>query len=356
MSLKPFAGKKILLLRTDRLGDLILSFPVVEALKAFLPDARIDLVAHPSTAPLARLQKNITRVISFASPGPGSLMPFTGYLRKEGYDAAVHLYPRPGFALATFLACTPFRVGTAYRFYSLLYNRRRRIHRKHMTLHERDLNLLLLEALGIPFQNVSAGLSVPERAKEHIREVLSSVGIAQKAPFVVLHPGSGGSSLNWPPEHYGTLGRMLLEKNVPVVLTGSEADREPVSTTWKHTDKRAVELCGKLDLEHLAALLVEASLTISNSTGPLHLADALGGKVIGLYSPHFYSSPQRWGPYGQMEHVLVPHGKSCRRCREDRCAEFNCMASIPPEAVLQMAERLLAEEQGSTESPEYDRD
>ncbi len=341
--MKPFAGGKILLFRTDRLGDLILSFPVVEALKASLPDVRIDLIAHPSSAPLARLQRNITRVIPNVFQGPGGLMALIRHLRETDYDAAVHLFPRPGFALATFLARIPYRVGTAYRYYSLFFNRRKKIHRKHMTGHERDLNLILLQALGIPFQKVSAGLSVPEKATAHVREILTSVGVVQGEPFVVLHPGSGGSSLNWPEHHFGTLGRMLMERKVPVVLTGTEMDRQVVEKVWAFMGKQGINLSGKLGLEHLAALLLQASLTISNSTGPLHLADALGRKVIGLYSPHFYSSPRRWGPYGQMDHVFLPEGKLCRRCPEDRCRDFNCMAAIPAESVLEMAERLLAE-------------
>jgi ADP-heptose:LPS heptosyltransferase len=103
----------------------------------------------------------------------------------------------------------------------------------------------------------------------------------------------------------------------------------------------ATDLCGELDLEHLAALLSLAALVVANSTGPLHLADALGTKVIGLFSPYRSAAPYRWGPYGQPENVFVPDGLVCKRCTRDRCEMYNCLSTIQPEAVLVRALDLL---------------
>ena len=102
------------------------------------------------------------------------------------------------------------------------------------------------------------------------------------------------------------------------------------------------DLCGELDLVHLAALISEASLLVSNSTGPLHLADALGKNVIGLYSPFLFSSPARWGPYRQPENVFLPPRETCTKCTQDRCESYNCMASILPQTVLERALELLS--------------
>ena len=338
----PFNGKKIILFRTDRMGDLILSFSAVEALKAHLPEARIHIATHPSTAPLAEMQRNISRVVPCVQNGLKGLVTLIRFLRTQQYDAAVHLYPRPGLGLATFLAGIPVRVGTAYRYYSLLFNRKAKIHRKQMVMHERDLNLKLLGAMDVPFTRVPAGLCIPEAVREDIFNLLLAGGIKTVSdPFVVLHPGSGGSSLNWPEDQYGSLGNELVAMGYPVVLTGTETDHPKVSRVHAFMGERALNLCGRLDLKHLAALLDHAALTVSNSTGPLHLADALGKRVIGLYSPNFYSSPQRWGPYGQPENVFVPEGKLCYQCPRDRCREFNCMALIRPEKVLERAKELL---------------
>ncbi len=335
--------RKIILFRTDRLGDLVLSFPVVEALKTSLPKAQIDLYVHPHTAPLARLHLHVSQVIPDALQGPKSFFELVRFLKTQRYDLAVHLYPRPALALATLWARVPVRIGTLYRYYSFSFNRRIKMHRKTMTTHETDSNLRLIESFTENGGCGPTGLDIPQGALQEVRELLSAQGIQpSKQPFVVLHPGSGGSSLNWPPEYYGTLGRELLKRGVPVVLTGTENERSVINQVRKVSGEGAADLCGLLDLGRLAALISEASLLVSNSTGPLHLADALGRNVIGLYSPFLFSSPTRWGPYRQPENVFLPPRETCTRCTKDRCKAYNCMASILPQTVLERALELLS--------------
>lgn len=335
--------KKIVLFRTDRLGDLILSMPVVEALKAALPDAAIDLVVNPYTVPLARLQRHVSRVVPDVYPGLRGLGDLTRFLRYQRYDLAIHLFPVSRLALATFRAGVPVRAGTIYRPFSFLFNRRVRLHRRDAGMHERDLNLKLIEGIGVTVGPVSAGLEIPERFREEVLRLLAAKGIDPEGHgFVVLHPGSGDSSLNWPAEHFGKLGKGIVERGIPVVLTGSDRDRPVVDRVKASMGEGASDLCGQLDLEQLAALLRAASLVVSNSTGPLHLADALGTRVIGLYSPYRSAAPHRWGPYGQPENVFLPEGVTCRRCSRDKCEHYNCLATIRPDAVLAKALELFA--------------
>jgi len=359
--------KRILLFRTDRLGDLILSLPVVEALRTWWPQARCDMLTDPRYVPAAGMQRQVGRVIPNSFRGLRGCRDLVRLLRSERYDATIHLYPRPLFAVAAFLAGIPVRLGTAYRFYSPLFKPRVPVHRKHMAVHERDLNLILLVGLGIPRLEVSAGLVVPEEASQQVTELLRREGIDGSAPFVVLHPGSGGSSLDWPATHYAALGRSLADLGAALVLTGTDRDRDAVELVHEGMHARTTNLCGRLDLPQLAALLARSALLITNSTGPLHLADALGTRVIGLYSPFFYSSPQRWGPYSQPKNILLPEtvpatsppfgsgsmplsvrstegekpSKVCYRCDRKRCPHFNCMASITPERVLSKAREIL---------------
>jgi lipopolysaccharide heptosyltransferase II len=335
--------KKIVVFRTDRLGDLVLSLPVVEALKAFLPEAQVDLFVSPYAVPVARLQRNASAIIADRYPGLPGLFALARFLRSQQYDLAVHLFPVPRLALAAFLARVPVRAGTLYRYFSPLFNRRIRLHRKKAGMHERDLNLKLLEGVGVPIGQVAAGLEIPDRLRKEVAALLAAKGIdASREGFLVLHPGSGGSSLNWPPEHFGSLGREMRKRGIPVVLTGSGRDRPVVDRVRSCMDAGGTDLCGELDLEQLAALLSSASLVVTNSTGPLHLADALGTKVIGIFSPYLSAGPHRWGPYGQPENVFVPDGELCPRCTRDRCERHNCLETIRPEAVLQRALELLA--------------
>jgi len=343
MDLESLRGQRVVLFRTDRLGDVVLSLPVVEALKARLPGTRIDLVTAPSCARVGTLQGDVSRVLPHVYQGPAGLSTLVRVLARRDYRLAVHLYPRPALSLAAFLAGIPVRAGTAFRPYSLLYNRRVRLHRKRMNAHERDLNLGLVAALGIPVEGADAGVRAPEAARSRVLDLLARVDPGRATdPVAVLHPGTGGSSLTWPADHFADLGRRLAEAGTRVVLTGTERDRPRVEQVRRGMGRGAVDLCGRLDLEHLAALLSTAALTVSGSTGPLHLADALGGKVIGLYSRHFHAHPRRWGPYSQPENVFLPPGPACDRCAKERCSEYNCMASIRPEEVLARAVSLLA--------------
>jgi ADP-heptose:LPS heptosyltransferase len=335
--------RKIIVFRTDRLGDLVLSLPVVEAIKAALPAAQVDLFVHPHTVPIARLQRNVSCIVPDVYTGFRGLLALTGFLRSQKYDLAIHLFPVSRLALATFRAGVPVRAGTIYRYFSFLFNRRIRLRRWDAGMHERDLNLKLIEGIGIPVGQVSAGLEIPNRFCEEVLHLLAAQGIDLEGQgFVVIHPGSGDSSLNWPAEHFGELGKAILERGIPVVLTGSDGDRPVVDRVKESMGKGGSDLCGQLDLEHLAALLWAASLVVSNSTGPLHLADALGTKVIGLYSPYLAAAPHRWGPYGQPENVFVPDGVACRHCSWDKCEHYNCLATILPETVLERALEFLA--------------
>jgi lipopolysaccharide heptosyltransferase II len=337
--------KRIILFRTDRLGDLVLAFPVVDALRASFPRAEIDLYVNPATARLARMHVQVSQVLTDRVHGLESFFALVRFLKTQHYDLAIHLYPRPQLALATLLACIPVRVGTTYRYYSFSFNRRVKMHRKTMAMHEADSNLRLVESFAAPAPPTTQHLQIPEEALQQVRDLLSSKGLEIRGNrFVILHPGSGGSSLNWPPEHFAELGNALVSRGFPVVLTGTELDRPVVHRVRSLSGEGVLDLCGELDLEHMTALLSEASLLVSNSTGPLHLADTLGKKVIGLYSPFLFSSPVRWGPYRQPENVFMPARDTCTKCTEARCKEYNCMASIQPQTVFARALEILCRE------------
>ncbi len=326
---------KILIFRTDRLGDLILSFPVIENLRLIYPKAQIDMFVSPYTAPLAKLQRNIDNVRTDTFPGFRGLISFILWLRSQKYDIALYLYPRLRLAMAGFLARIPERTGTRYRYYSFLFNRRVAIRRSRSEKHERELNLQLLQGPTRPQYNVEEGIEVPHEADQRIQQLLSQSGITHNEPYIILHPGSGGSSLNWPMESFAGLAHLLLQKGFKLLLTGTDRDRTIIRKIMYTCNGEILDMSGKLDLIHLAALLKQAYLVITNSTGPLHLADAVGTHVVGLYSPVTGALPYRWGPYHQLKNALMPQRPVCSRCEAEKCKDFNCMRFISVEEVEQ---------------------
>jgi len=326
--------QRLLVARTDRLGDVVLSLPAVEALRRAYPSAAVDLLVRPYTAPLARLQRSVRRVETDDLSGLRGLPALVSRLKRSGYDAVFHLHPCPRLALAAVLAGIPVRIGTRYRFYAFLFNRRIALHRAASGLHERDLNLLLLEGAGVPTDGVETGIEVPDPAKLEVQRMLCEAGLDKSRPVAVLHPGSGGSSLAWPPDRFAELARLLTEAGYPVVVTGSSWEKPLAQIVQSATPCGALDLAGRLDLVRLAALLEQADILVSNSTGPLHLADALGTRVVGLYSPFLGATPDRWAPYHQKENAILPQGPICPRCKGPRCSRYNCLAEISSQAVF----------------------
>jgi ADP-heptose:LPS heptosyltransferase len=250
-------------------------------------------------------------------------------LRRERFDAAFLLHPTFRLALALFLSGIRMRVGTGYRMYSFLFNRKVWEHRKVSRRHEAEYNLTLAGVAGAETRRVEFRLAVPEAAARAVRSYLAGIGIGSRRPLVVLHPGTRGSALDWPPSRFAELADRLAETGIRAVFTGTENERAAVDRIIRRCASKPVSAAGRFNLKELCALLERADLFVSNSTGPLHLARALGTEVVGFYPPLTPAHARRWGPYGRMDSVLVPDRPECRTCRRRRCPEWNCMDRIP---------------------------
>ena len=264
-------------------------------------------------------------------------------LRRHNFDAALLLHPTPRLALACRLAGIPVRIGTGYRAYSLLFNRRVYQHRKNSDRHELDLNLQLAQAIGAQLQPVEFHLAVPEQAVQRVHELLAELGVTARQPYVVLHPGSGGSALDWPSQYFAKLAIQIKRQlKCAVIVTGSTEERALIDKIASNADHSIFRLDGRLNLKELAALLMRSRLTIANSTGPLHLAVAVGAPVIGIYCPIEACSPTRWGPYGREESVIMPQVPRCERCANEGCRYLNCMEMVSVQQVFALAAKKLS--------------
>ncbi|HXX64106.1 MAG TPA: glycosyltransferase family 9 protein, partial [Bacteroidota bacterium] len=237
----------------------------------------------------------------------------------------------------------PLRVGTGYRFYSLLFNRRVYTHRKTAERHELEYNIELLSALGCkatPRKPLVFPLVVDEESQRSVERLLARLGI--RGSYAVIHPGSGGSAREWPREHFASLAAALIDRlSLSVVVTGT-SEEAPLAEEIVHlSGGRAVSLAGALSVKELAALLRRAVLVAANSTGPIHLAAALNTPVLGFYPQIPVMGARRWGPWTEKARVLIPEKPtSCTDCRRPgaRCA---CMASISVEGAIAAAQELL---------------
>ncbi|MBN2031473.1 lipopolysaccharide heptosyltransferase II [bacterium] len=335
---------RMLVIRTDRIGDVVLSLPVITALRRKYPQAHIAMLVHPDVRPIVENLADLNQVLVDEQDEGGirSLFQLIRNIRREYFDAALLLHPTLRLACAIALARVPIRIGTGYRFYSLLFNRRVYQHRKDSRYHEAEYNLKLAEEVGADVTQVDFGLSILPSATQRVNQLLKEHSVFSKKPLVILHPGSRGSALEWPWSHFAELAnRLIKESNAQIAVTGDEHEHEKVKQIIGKNSEKILNLAGRFDLKELTALLKRADLVIANSTGPLHIAAAVGTEVIGLYPPVTSMSARRWGPYNRPSSVLVPDVPECSRCRGSRCSFWNCMGSISVEQVWNMARKKL---------------
>jgi ADP-heptose:LPS heptosyltransferase len=335
--------RSVLVVRNDRLGDWVLTLPLLEAIRSSLPGVRLGAMAQDAVAPLLRRYAGVEDVI----PSPGGrqhgFREAKAAIRTGRYEAAVIVHPDLVDTLAVWWAGVKLRAGNAYRGYAVFYNRRVKFHRSPSDRHEIEYNLKYLEGLGLP---VPAGVPAPRLEVKAEDRAKAAAALARRGVeaegYVVVHPGSGGSSLNWSPRRYRILVAELAKASaLPVVVTGSAAESE-VATLVAGEGAGRTSVAGETDLGTLVGILAGARLFVSGNTGPMHLAAAVGTPTVSLFTPLRSGSPTRWGPVGNRSAVIVPAGRTCVECPRERCPEFNCMEAITVEEVLAAARRVAA--------------
>jgi ADP-heptose:LPS heptosyltransferase len=203
-------------------------------------------------------------------------------LRAGMFDAAVVVYPRVRLALLVAASGIPLRIGTGYRYYSFLFNRRVYEHRKDARRHEVDYNIGLLKMLGCEStEEPEFSIHIPDAVHESVRRRVAELGAER---IVVLHPGSGGSAREWPPEHFGQLGKRLAEDgNLSVIVTGIPDEEKIVSRVLEEMEGKGIPMVGTLSVKELSALL--AMSLLDGYAGDRTLSPADGDECHAMGAP-----------------------------------------------------------------------
>lgn len=311
----------ILTVRNDRLGDLILALPTLTALRDKFPHARLGIVASSYAAPVLSLHRDAMEVWEDGTESRRRLT-------EDCPDAMLFLYPDLEWARAAQRARVPLRIGTRYRWHSWRFNQRIAMHRRQNQRHEAEYNLMLARPLLGDRTLRPPALLVNSAAEQMAATLLAQAGVQPGTRYAVLHPGTSRSARDWPSGHFARLASLLHESRISVVVTGSESERVVCRDVASGND---VSLAGATDIPTLAAVLRNAAVLVSCSTGPMHLAAAVGTPVVALFSANSRHSPRRWGPLGDGHTVLTPPMPPCS-CRKNTCRHA-CMSLIPLDAV-----------------------
>ena len=330
--------KKVVVSRVDGLGDVVLTLPVAGVVKKNYPDSRIIFLGSRYARPLADACEHIDMFLEwneFANRTPAEqLRIFT----SVSADIIIHVFPRREIARLAARAKIPLRVGTSRRLYHWLYcNRRMHLPRRGSNLHEAQLNLKLLRALGagadfrlseIPDYY---GLTRVKALKDEFKGLLST-----GRTNLILHPKTKGSAREWGIDNFARLVELIPAGAYKIFITGTQNDGRRLREFLDRYRTRVVDLTGKMDLTELISFIGAADGLVAASTGPLHIAAALQKFALGLYAPMRPIHAGRWAPVGQNAAFLTVE-KQCSDCRKSLVCQ--CIRSIKPEDVYRKIDK-----------------
>lgn len=322
--------KNILIVRTDRIGDLVLTLPLAGLIKKHLPDSKVTFLVQDYTQNIAASNHFIDEVITIKTiNGKISFNENLKLIKSKKIDACIVVYPQFLLSLILFFSGIKKRIGTGYRWYSFLFNSKVYEHRKYAEKHELEFNVTLLKQIGIEAEvtqeDVKYNLDVDDNALNNVRRLFQEHSVNLSEQIIIVHPGSGGSSADLPVQKFNDLVAKLKVDAYTVILTGTKTEINICENISKNNN--AINLAGKLSISELTALISLSTMFISNSTGPLHIASALGKFIVGFYPRVVSCSKERWGPYTKNKLIYEPK-LNCSNCTLTKCKELNCMDSI----------------------------
>lgn len=331
--------KNILIARTDRIGDVVLTLPLCSIIKKHFPESRISFLLRDYTSALAKNNPFVDEVIILKEKNGKALIWENIKLLKNKFDVCIIAYPTFRLALILFLSKIKIRIGTGYRWYSFLFNKKVYEHRKDAKYHELEYNVHLLKKIGIDENvnphNIQFGLRPSIESIERVNELLKSKNISSQKSIIILHPGSGGSSLDFPVNKMKELTQKISDEfDVEILITGNKDEKELCQSLV--VSEKTKNFAGEFNLSELIALIDKCKLLIANSTGPIHIAAALGKFVIGFYPNIVTCSEERWGPYTNKKIIFKPKINCHNSTKEN-----NCMDTIEVEEVFEAVKKIL---------------
>ncbi len=331
-------GKTILISRTDSIGDVVLTLPVAALIKKQLPGSRVLFLGKNYTRAVVAACEHVDEFLDWNEVEKRGLMHQTEWLKAFQADAILHIFPRKDIAVAAMKTGIPVRAGSTGRIWHYYTcNRLVRLSRRRSALHEAQLNLRLLKAIGIrTFPDLKEiqglfGLRPGAAADPRITALL------QPGRFnLILHPLSKGSAREWGMDRYMELAAILPPERYMIFVTGTREEGLEIRSSGIFSLPHVYDLTGRFKLDELISFIGLADGLVAASTGPLHLAAAMGKMAIGIYPPIKPMHPGRWAPLGNQASYLVLN-KHCNDCRHS--GDCHCMHEILPATVMEQLEK-----------------
>lgn len=340
--------QNILIVRTDRIGDVILTTPAVAALREAYPLARLSMAVTPTTREVVEGNPHVDEVIVYEQNGRHR--GFLGYwqfireLRKRKFDAAVIYHTKKRTNLICFLAGIPHRIGFQNNKWGFLLTQKVKDTRPLGDKHEYQYCLEVLKRFGVDTQVSRPVLYLPfkKEAEDWAERFWLENGLRDSKKTIAIHAGASCISKRWPAARFADVINHLLAKYpLHILLIGGSDSRHISGAIKSQVKSPLLDLTGQTSLSQLASLLKRCQLLISNDSGPVHVAVAVGTPVISIFGRNQAGlSPTRWRPLGPFDIVLHKE-VGCEVCLAHNCQiDFECLRAIGPDDVLEAVDAL----------------
>ena len=337
---------KILLTRTDRIGDVVLSTPAIKAARDKYPDAYIAFMVRPYARDIVDGNPYLDEVIVYDKYGKHKSLiktiSFALSLKKKKFDLCLMLHPTNRVHLIAHLAGIKRRVG--YDRKCAFFLTEKIPHKKQEgKRHESDYTLDLLRAIGAEPKDKELFVPVKANDAKRIDDIFFENHIGDKVPVVAVNPGASCVSKRWASERFAEVCERLAEnEKARIIIISDEKNKSLAYRLAESMRHEPVNLAGKTTVGELAALLAKANLFISNDSGPVHVACAVGTPVISIFGRKDAGlSPRRWGPTSKKS-ITLHKDVGCKICLAHDCPlNFKCLDAITVDEVYAAARTLL---------------
>ncbi|MFH0731985.1 MAG: glycosyltransferase family 9 protein [Candidatus Omnitrophota bacterium] len=350
---------RILLIRTDRIGDVLLTTPAIEAVRKKFPLAHIACVVQPYAKDIVDGNPFIDEVIVYDKNSQHkSLLAsflFAAELRKKAFEVSVIFHPTNRAHLIACLAAIPRRIGYARNLSFLLTDKIP--HKKHLgQIHETECSFDLLKPLGISsVQEKTLYMPIKQESENSMDALFITEGLKDDDEIAVFHPGASCYSKMWPAVNFAKVADTLSENfGLKAVIVGSDKKKDMAAADMmkKSMKAKAVQFCGKLTISELASCLKRARILISNDSGPVHISCAVKTPSVVIFGrAQAGLSPRRWGPTGKADVILHKDIGCGQECLAHNCRKgFMCLKAISADEVYEAAAEVLKKGDGSPPS------
>lgn len=334
--------QKILIIKPSSIGDIVHTLPFLGTINRLYPGAEFYWLVNRGFEKILEGNPYLDGIISFDRAlwrdnpikGIQSFIRMVRTIRSIGFNIVFDLQGLFRSGMISLLSGSKERIGLRYsrELSSIFYTKR--LGYPENNNHAVSRNLSLIKDLGGSVEEIEFPIIVTEKEKNRMRLLL---GFNKEDTYIAFNPFGGWQTKRWGFDRYIKLGNLLHREGYKVVLLGGPKDKEEAEMIASRMEKEPIITAGKTDLKELAALLKYVDLLVTNDTGPMHLAAAVGTPIIAIFGP---TDTRRTGPYGE-GHTVITGDVDCRPCFKKRCEEMRCMDSIDVGEVLMSAKRII---------------